>query len=69
MLRVPFDKIKIDQSFVRGASDPDSRNAALIIVPAWWKALWYLDRLSPAISTQAARLTLNRLHATESAAP
>ena len=28
--RVPFDKIKIDQSFVRGAADPDSRNAALI---------------------------------------
>ena len=28
--RVPFDKIKIDQSFVRGARDPESRNAALI---------------------------------------
>jgi diguanylate cyclase (GGDEF)-like protein/PAS domain S-box-containing protein len=28
--RVPFDKIKIDQSFVRGAADPGSRNAALI---------------------------------------
>lgn len=28
--RVPFDKLKIDQSFVRGASDPGSRNAALI---------------------------------------
>ena len=27
---VPFDKIKIDQSFVRGASEPHSRNAALI---------------------------------------
>ncbi len=30
LLRVPFDKIKIDQSFVRGASDPGSRNAKLI---------------------------------------
>jgi EAL domain-containing protein (putative c-di-GMP-specific phosphodiesterase class I) len=28
--RVPFDKIKVDQSFVRGATDPESRNAALI---------------------------------------
>jgi hypothetical protein len=28
--RVPFDKIKIDRSFVTGASDPAGRNAALI---------------------------------------
>jgi NAD(P)-dependent dehydrogenase (short-subunit alcohol dehydrogenase family) len=44
------------------------RGRAIIIVPAWWKALWYLDRLSPAISTQAARLTQKRLRATDSTA-
>ena len=30
LLTVPFDKIKIDQSFVRGASEEESRNAALM---------------------------------------
>jgi NADP-dependent 3-hydroxy acid dehydrogenase YdfG len=40
-----------------------SRNAMIIIVPGWWKAFWYLDRLSPGISTQAARLSMRRLRA------
>ena len=30
MKKAPFDKIKIDQSFVRGATQPGSRNGAII---------------------------------------
>jgi NAD(P)-dependent dehydrogenase (short-subunit alcohol dehydrogenase family) len=44
------------------------RGDAIIVVPAWWKALWYLDRISPALSMRAARLTLKRLREMESAA-
>ncbi|HEX2212928.1 MAG TPA: SDR family oxidoreductase [Mycobacterium sp.] len=39
------------------------RNDAVIVVPAWWKAFWYLERLSPALSLQFARLQLKRAHA------
>ena len=35
------------------------RGDAIIVVPAWWKAWWYLERLSPALSMRAARLALN----------
>ncbi len=45
-----------------------SRKDAIIIVPAWWRALWYLERLSPAVSAQAARLTLRRMRAMDSTA-
>jgi short-subunit dehydrogenase len=44
------------------------RGDAIIVLPAWWKAWWYLDRLAPALSMRAARLTLKRLRAMESAA-
>ena len=45
------------------------RGDAIIVVPAWWKALWYLDRLSPALSMRAAKLSLKRLRAMASTAP
>jgi NADP-dependent 3-hydroxy acid dehydrogenase YdfG len=38
------------------------RGDAIIVVPAWWKALWYLERLSPALSMRAAKkVALKRL--------
>jgi NAD(P)-dependent dehydrogenase (short-subunit alcohol dehydrogenase family) len=37
------------------------RGNAVIVLPAWWKAAWYLERLSPALSMRVGRLTLKRL--------
>jgi NAD(P)-dependent dehydrogenase (short-subunit alcohol dehydrogenase family) len=45
------------------------RGDAIIVVPAWWKAFWYLERLSPAISMRAGRLALKRIRELESTAP
>lgn len=44
------------------------RNDAIIVVPAWWKALWYLDRLSPALSMWASKSSLKRLRGMDSTA-
>jgi short-subunit dehydrogenase len=30
------------------------RGDAIIVVPAWWKLRWYLERLSPALSLRLA---------------
>ena len=37
------------------------RGDAIIVVPAWWKAWWYLERLSPALSMRFAKVSLKRL--------
>ncbi|OBG17628.1 short-chain dehydrogenase [Mycolicibacterium celeriflavum] len=42
------------------------RNDAVIVVPAWWKAWWYLERLSPALSLRFARVALKRVRELES---
>jgi NAD(P)-dependent dehydrogenase (short-subunit alcohol dehydrogenase family) len=42
------------------------RGHAIIVVPAWWKAFWYLERLSPALSMRAAKILLKRLREVES---
>jgi NADP-dependent 3-hydroxy acid dehydrogenase YdfG len=43
------------------------RGDAIIVVPAWWKALWYLERLSPAFSMRAGRFALKRVRRMQSA--
>ncbi|MGE5696112.1 MAG: SDR family NAD(P)-dependent oxidoreductase [Candidatus Sericytochromatia bacterium] len=37
------------------------RGDAIIVVPAWWKAFWYLERLSPALSMRVAKVSLKRV--------
>jgi NAD(P)-dependent dehydrogenase (short-subunit alcohol dehydrogenase family) len=42
------------------------RGDAIIVVPAWWKTLWYLERLSPALSMRAGKAVLKRVREMES---
>jgi hypothetical protein len=37
------------------------RGDGIIVVPTWWKVIWYLERLSPALSMRAARVPLKRI--------
>ncbi|OBH11440.1 SDR family oxidoreductase [Mycobacterium sp. E1747] len=43
------------------------RGDAIIVVPAWWKAFWYLERLSPALSMRAAKAMLRHARGMEQA--
>lgn len=45
------------------------RNQAIIVVPRWWKALWYLERLSPALSMRTAGAALRRTRQVQSGVP
>jgi NADP-dependent 3-hydroxy acid dehydrogenase YdfG len=54
------------EKFAERALSAVLRGDAIVIVPAWWKVLWYLERLSPALSMRAAKLTLKRLRKMDS---
>jgi short-subunit dehydrogenase len=49
------------EKFAERALRAVSRNEAIIVVPAWWKVFWYLERLSPALSMRFAKVSLKRL--------
>ncbi|MEA3066649.1 MAG: hypothetical protein QOK41_56 [Sphingomonadales bacterium] len=59
--RVPFDKIKIDQSFVRGASDPESRNAALIRAMVGLASDLQMQTTAEGVETQDELLLVRKL--------
>jgi NAD(P)-dependent dehydrogenase (short-subunit alcohol dehydrogenase family) len=42
----------------RKALQAVARNEAIIVIPAWWKALWLLDRLAPSLGMALAEKTL-----------
>lgn len=37
------------------------RGDAIIVLPTWWKAVWYLERVSPTLSMRAANVMLKRI--------
>jgi len=47
--------------FARKVVRAVARNEAIIVVPGWWKALWYLERLSPALSSKLWETAVVRL--------
>ena len=59
--KAPFDKIKIDQSFVRGATQPDSRNGAIIAAITSLAQALGMDTTAEGVET-LDELDLVRLH-------
>jgi NAD(P)-dependent dehydrogenase (short-subunit alcohol dehydrogenase family) len=49
--------------FARKVLRAVARNEGIIVVPGWWKALWYLDRLSPTLSATLWGAALARMRA------
>jgi NAD(P)-dependent dehydrogenase (short-subunit alcohol dehydrogenase family) len=54
--------------FARRAVDAVLRNEAVIVLPKWWKAFWYLERLSPSLSLRLSEALHQRLQAELAAA-
>jgi NAD(P)-dependent dehydrogenase (short-subunit alcohol dehydrogenase family) len=49
--------------FARPAVDAVLRNQPVIVLPSWWKAFWYLERLSPSLSLRLSEALHRRLEA------
>jgi short-subunit dehydrogenase len=49
--------------FARRALGAIARNKAIIVIPGWWRALWYIDRISPSIAMKLAGFVLDEMRA------
>jgi short-subunit dehydrogenase len=47
------------QRFAERALRAVLRGDAIIVLPTWWKAFWYLERFSPALSMRVAKAMLS----------
>jgi NAD(P)-dependent dehydrogenase (short-subunit alcohol dehydrogenase family) len=47
--------------FAAKAIDAIVENRAVIVVPSWWKAAWYLERFAPDLGEKVWGLVLNRI--------
>ena len=54
------------EKFAARALRAVARGDAVIVIPRWWKAWWYLERLSPALSMKFAKLALKRIRELDS---
>jgi short-subunit dehydrogenase len=54
--------------FAQKALGQVARNKATIIVPAWWRVFWWLERVSPALALFVARKAVERSRALQRAA-
>ena len=53
------------EAFAKRALRAVRADRAIIVLPAWWKVLWYLERLSPTLSMRIAGLMIARTRALE----
>jgi len=51
------------EEFARQTLKAVAKNRSIIIIPRWWRVIWYLNRLSPALGQWMARGELKRTKA------
>ena len=51
------------ETFARQALRAVAKNRSIIIIPRWWRVVWWLNRISPALGQRMARSELARTKA------